>query len=144
MDSIRINTGIVRLMIDDDPERVIAFNPEDVAFAEAFFNLYDDINRKQAELEAHAKEIAENGKTDEVGMPINAGDHIALLRDLIQYMRDGIDDVFGPGTSQTAFGNVYSLNSLISFIEGVTPYIEKARENKVSAYIKKSGRKVLK
>lgn len=39
MDSIRIDTGGVRLMVNGDPQRVIAFNPHDVVFAERFYAL---------------------------------------------------------------------------------------------------------
>lgn len=144
MNSIRINTGIIRLTIDDDPERVIAFNPEDIAFADAFFRLYADLSRKQAELEKRAEEIISAEKPDESGVADNIGEHIALVRELIQYVRDGIDSVFGAGTSATAFGDVYSFTALESFFEGVIPYINKARQKKIDAHLNKRKSKVLK
>ena len=144
MNSIRIDTGIIRLTIDDDPERVIAFNPEDVGFADAFYKLYADLSRKQAELEKRWKELEANGKPDDVGIQDNVSDYISLARDVIQYVRDGIDSVFGVGTSDKAFGDVYSLVSLESFFEGITPYIQKARAKKLDAHIAKRKSKVLK
>lgn len=137
MAGIRINTGVIRLTIDDDPERVIAFNPEDIGFADAFYKLYSDLGQKQTEFDERAKAIADDTRPDNAGVPENFDSHIALMRELIQYVRDGIDSVFGAGTSQTAFGDVYSFTALESFFEGVTPYIEKVRKAKIDAHLAK-------
>ena len=36
--SIQIQSAEVRVLVNDDPNRVITFNPEDIAFIDAFFD----------------------------------------------------------------------------------------------------------
>lgn len=47
MENINISSGAVELTIDNDPARVIRFYPTDVAFAEGFFSLAAEFQRKQ-------------------------------------------------------------------------------------------------
>ena len=47
MDSLRLD-GVVRLAINDDPERVITFVPDDILFAERFYALLDALKEKES------------------------------------------------------------------------------------------------
>jgi hypothetical protein len=49
MESLHINTGGIRLCINDDPNRVIEFNPQDLSFAERFYSLLSDFEGKEKE-----------------------------------------------------------------------------------------------
>ena len=44
--------------------------------------------------------------------------------------------VFGAGTSEKAFGEAQTLNMFEQFFDGITPYIQGARGQKVSKYRK--------
>ena len=68
MDSLRLD-GVVRLAINDDPERVITFVPDDILFAERFYALLDALKEKEVEYKGRVQELGENDAVDEYGIP---------------------------------------------------------------------------
>lgn len=135
MDSIRIDNGIKRIAINDDPERVISFNPSDVTFAEKFYQMIGDFEKKQAEFEQRAKELdASANELDEHGIPENVGEKLAFTREVCAYMHAKIDYLFGEGTSKVVFEGVMSLEAIGQFFDGIVPFIQKSRADKVAKY----------
>lgn len=57
-----------------------------------------------------------------------------LTKDLCAYLRKQIDTLFGAGTSDTAFGKANTPEMFVQFFDGITPFIQTAREKKVSKY----------
>ena len=135
MDSLRIDTGVKRIAINDDPSRVIEFNPNDLLFAEKFYALVGEFGQKQKEYQKRSAEIEANKEVDENGVPANTGDGLALMREVCTYMRGKIDYLFGEGTSEKAFGDTMSLYVFEQFFTGVTPFIQSARQDKVARYL---------
>lgn len=133
MDSIRIDTGEKRIAINDDPERVIIFNPEDIGFAERFYQLMQDFEAKQDEYQARADEL-DNQELDERGIPSRIGESLALLREVCEFLEERIDHLFGPGTSQKVFGDALTLDMFEQFFTGIIPYVQTARSGKVAKY----------
>jgi len=115
--SLKIDSGLIRLAINDDPGRVIAFNPKDVIFAEKFYNLIKKFEIRQAEFEAKAKELDAKDEVDSFGILVNTGERLAFLKDICQFVRDEIDGVFGEGTSQTVFGDAIGLDMFGQFFD---------------------------
>lgn len=141
MDSIRIDTGIKRIAINDDPDRVIAFNPQDISFAERFYELMRNFEDKQNEYMARAEELDQGTETDTNGLPVNLGDRIAFMRDICEYYHAQIDSLFGDGTALKVFDGALGLDMIKQFFEGITPFIQHARQEKISKYQpKKKGR----
>jgi hypothetical protein len=135
-DSIRIDSGVKRIMINDDPSRVIEFNPKDVIFAEKFYGLVADFKGKQDDFIARAEALEAVIETDELGLPINTGERIQLVREVCEWAKDKIDSVFGAGTSQKVFGDAVSIPMFTQFFEGITPFIEEVRGDQVQKYSK--------
>lgn len=133
--SIRIDTGEVRLLINDDENRVIAFNPNDISFLEAFFELLEDFEKKEKEFRNEERVLNANKDVDGHGLPKNIKGKIALNRKICRYMREKIDSVFGEGTSDTAFGKANTMDMFSQFFDGVTPFIKSARDDKTSKYL---------
>ena len=133
MESLR-SEGVIRLAIDDDPERVISFVPDDVLFAERFYHLLDALREKEEEYRDRVTVLSENKAVDAYGIPENASAGIALLHEVCDFMRDEIDGVFGEGTSQKVFGEYRSLSMIEQFFKGITPYIQTARKEKTRQY----------
>lgn len=133
--SIRIDTGEVRLLINDDENRVIAFNPNDISFLEAFFELLEDFEKKEKEFRNEERVLNANKDVDGHGLPKNIKGKIALNRKICRYMREKIDSVFGEGTSDTAFGKANTMDMFSQFFDGVTPFIRSARDDKTSKYL---------
>jgi hypothetical protein len=134
MDSIQINTGEKRVAINGDPNRVIVFNPTDVVFVEKFYRLIGDFQTRLVEYQAKSIELDKDQTADENGIPANANTRLALLREGVGFIREQIDGLFGPGTSQIAFGDTLSLDACKQFFEGITPFIQTARVQKIQKY----------
>jgi hypothetical protein len=136
VDTLRIDTGAVRLAINGDENRIIEFNPEDIVFVERFYNLIKEFESKEVEFRERAEKLAENSELDEHGIPVNTGENIKLVIELCDYLRKNIDHVFGQGTSAKVFENNQTLNMFEQFFTGILPYVNKARTEKISKYKK--------
>lgn len=134
MDSIRIESSKKRIAINDDPQRVIEFDPQDILFAERFYQLYGEMQGKLAEFEARENELRAQSEPDENGIPRNIESLIGHYREICDYLRDRIDRVFGVGTSQTVFGEARSVDMIIQFLDGLTPFIQGARSATLKKY----------
>lgn len=132
--SIQINTSTVRLLVNDDPNRVIEFNPEDIAFIDAFYGLIQEFDSKMNEFKQRELVIRKNKAVDKFDIPVSTKDEIKLTKDLCAYLRKQIDALFGNGTSDTAFGKANTPDMFVQFFDGITPFIQTAREKKVSKY----------
>lgn len=137
MDKLSIS-GVKRLSINDDPNRVIEFNPSDVLFAERFYKVYRDFEAKQTEFLEKSKQLDEKSKilTPE-GLPSNLEEGVEFLREVCTFMREKIDLLFGEGTSQIAFGDALSLEMIGQFFDGISPYVWSAREAKLEKHTMK-------
>ena len=139
--NLNINTAGIRLTINEDPNRVIEFDPDDVAFVEAFHGLISEFEGKETEYRRRSEEIEKNNEVDEYGIPKNAKEVIALMREVCEYFRSKIDEVFGEGTSNTVFGKANRLEMFAEFFEGITPFIQKARTGKIEKYTGNRGQR---
>ncbi|WP_101698499.1 hypothetical protein [Clostridium minihomine] len=137
MQSLHINTGEIRLCVNDDPNRVVAFNPTDISFVERFYGLLSEFEEKEKEYRQKAAALQSNTETNEMGIPTNFGPALALLRETSKFLREKIDEVFGVGTSQAAFGDANTLDMFEQFINGITPFVQKAREKQIGKYTPK-------
>lgn len=141
MDSIRIDAGIKRVMINDDPDRVLEFNPSDVGWVERFYSLIGDFEAQQEAFERRAEAVDADDAVDQLGLPANAGARLQFMRDLVGYMHDKIDGLFGDGTAQMLFGEAMSIEMVLQFFEGITPHIASERESRVERYTQKGSGK---
>ncbi len=132
--NLNINTGEIRLTINNDPSREIAFNPNDLGFVESFYDLISEFEKKSKEFEAKANGIEEETELDENGIYKNMKQRIGFTREVCQYLRDKLDGVFGAGTSNTVFGNVNTLDMFPEFFDGIIPFIQKVRSEKIAKY----------
>lgn len=134
MPNINIDDGAVRLTVNNDPGRVIVFNPADVGFASRFYELLEEFQTKQMEYRGRALALEKRKGKDKNGLPENGKEGLALLVEVCGYLRGAIDRVFGAGTSQAAFGDANTLTMFEQFFSGVTPFIEAARTPKLAKY----------
>lgn len=134
MQSIQINTGSIRLAINDDESRVIEFNPNDLDFIDRFYGLISDFEVKEKEYQKKLDILNQNTELDSYNIPKNMGESLALLKDICGFMRGRIDHVFGDGSSQKAFGNANTLDMFEQFFNGITPFIQQSREGKIQRY----------
>lgn len=137
--SIQINTAEVRILVNDDPNRVIAFNPEDIDFIDAFYDLIGEFDVKIEEFKQREFILQKNKAVDKYGIPVSTKEEIKLTKDLCVYLREKIDALFGLGTADTAFGKVNAPDMFVQFFDGIIPFIQHAREKKVQKYTAKAA-----
>ncbi len=143
MSNININTGEIRLTINDDENRVIVFNPNSLEFMDSVYELIAELEIKEKEYKNREAELDKNTEVNSYGIPVNLKEKIELVKEICTHMREKIDTIFGEGTSQTAFGNTNTLDMFEQFFEGVTPYIEKVRTPKIGKYTKNNKKNVM-
>lgn len=134
MQSLQIDTGEIRLAINNDPERVIVFNPSDVLFAERFYKMAGTLEETVTQYQVRMTALEKETRTDEKGVPINADARMELVKEISTYFRGQIDELFGAGTSQKAFGDTLNMSVFTQFFEGITPFIKQARTDKIQKY----------
>jgi len=136
MESININTGEISISITRNGENAgsISFNPADILFAEKFYKLISEFDGKMKEYQSRSEQIELSTETDKNGLPVNFQDRLTLLKESTTFIRDRIDNLFGAGTSQIAFGDALGLDMFSQFFNGITPYIRKTREVKIEKY----------
>jgi len=134
MDSLQINTGEKRIAINNDPTRMLVFNPSDVIFAERFYKLIGEFEAKFTEYQTKAKAIEAVAANDANGFPVNTDERIALIKDACSYIKERIDILFGIGSSQIIFGDAMNLDMFSEFFTGITPFIQQARSTKIAQY----------
>ena len=131
--NISIDTGLIRIMINGGPA-YIEFNPHDVLFAEKFYALMKDFSLKQIEYRRRSEEIDNNKSVDVNGVPSNYEDGLKLVHEMNDFTRKGIDTLFGEGTSDKVFGKSFVLEAYAQFFEGILPYVQQARTDKIAQY----------
>ena len=136
MDSLDLKTNIKKIQLRRDGVVTgeIGFDPADVVFAEKFYNLIAEFREKSKEYEPRAQALDDNKKTDANDLPVNLGDRLALLREVCEYIRARIDHLFGIGTSQAAFGDIYDTELIVQFLNGLKPFFHSARAAKIEKY----------
>lgn len=139
--SLSIDTGVIRLAINGDESRVIAFNPNDALFAEKFYKMLGTLQARFTEYQKQAEAVEAKQEVDANGIPLNTGERIELMKEVCVFAREQIDELFGAGTSQTAFEDALSIEAIIQFFEGVKPFVQSARADKVAKYTNKTYQK---
>ena len=135
MAGIKINTGTIRLEVDcDGVKDEISFNPNDVVFMENIYRLMGELQNKKEEYAGVERKLNSNQDTDENGIPVNMKERLSLVLDICSYIKGQIDEIFGAGTSKKLFGNANTLDMFEQFFNGITPYIQSARESKLAQY----------
>ncbi len=137
MDNLRIDSGLKRIMINDDPNRFIEFNPNDVLFAEKFYALIKVFEEQEVKFQERIEQIQKNEEKDAYGIPVNTQETLDFVVEVCNFLREQIDKVFGAGTSQTVFGETQSLEMFEQFFTGITPFIKSSRTEKVTKYTRK-------
>lgn len=132
---INITTGekVVPIIRDGNLTGKLSFNPTDVLFAERFYALLGDMQETLKEYKAQGEALRKAEK-DTDGMPVNVQEHIALQRELCNYLREKIDKVFGDGSSQKIFGDTRNLEIYKQFFDGMMPFFQQARAERVAMY----------
>lgn len=142
MKSLKIDDGYKEFMINDDPNRVIRFNPADVAI---LTRIRDSVGRIEQSLKDSEDDFAINPDGTPADQMEQAGNAVRKVTELV---KEQINYIFNADVSEAVFGNQSPL-SLVGgvplyerFLNVVIPEIEKAvkaerklSEKRVSKYV---------
>ena len=146
MQSIRFDDGYKEFMINDDPDRVIRFNPADYGIIERF-------NTARKVILIEMEKIQGDIDINPDGTPNVAEDELGEAAELLSKTRklicDQVDYIFGGPVSDMAFGTQSPLSSVKGlplferFIRAAQPFIEKevkaeqlASQKRINKYTK--------
>ena len=146
MQSLRFDDGYKEFMINDDPNRVIRFNPADYGIIERFNtarkNILTEMEKIQSDIDINP-DGTPNVPEDELE---EAAEMLGKTRKLIC---DQVDYIFGSPVSESAFGTQSPLSSVKGlplferFIRAAQPFIEKevkaeqlASQKRINKYTK--------
>ena len=135
--TISIHTGDILLAIQRDgvpTGETLVFNPSDLIFIEKFYKLFDELKTKLTEFNTRSEQLTANNAVDPNGIPLNAPQIIEMNKEANAYMRARIDDLFGKGVSQKLFGSSITMDVFEQFFQGIIPYVQKDRQQKVAKY----------
>jgi hypothetical protein len=135
-DSIRVDSGQKKIRINEDPKRVVVFNPSDLLFGKKFYALLGDFDRKNTEFQKRQTELEKSEEVDKFGLPDNLPDSFDLADEMCDYLFEKIDDLFGKGTSKIVFEGHRDMVMFPQFFDGIVPYIEEARTERIERYTK--------
>jgi len=127
MQSLRFDEGYKEFMINDDPNRVIRFNPADYGIIERF-------NKARKDIIAEMEKIQKDFDLKPDGSPDVPEDELEEAAGIIEKVRklicDKIDYIFGNPVSEVVFGTQSPLSSVKGvplferFIQAAQPFIE--------------------
>lgn len=140
MDSITLKSGGVRLCVNDDPDRVIAFNPNDIGFVSRFFSLIDLCRDIEQDAAGREKTLRQEYAGDRLEC---ARALTALEAELFGQVTQQIDAVFGVGAAKTAFGEEQDIDLVVQLLDGIRPYVTRARRAQVDKYTRRTAAGVL-
>lgn len=134
-------SGVIELAVNGDENRIIRFNPDDITFANRFYDFISEFQIKKEEFSKKLDSISPDDETVTLANCKNTKEILDATLEICMYLRSKIDYVFGEGTSQTAFGDTNSFSMFIDFLEGITPYIRKVRSQRIKKYTGKYNNK---
>lgn len=140
MQNIRFDDGYREFMLNDDPDKVIRFDPTDFAIINRFNEALKNIEK--------STEGLEDIELDAKGDPQKAMDDSAeIVSSITKYIKEQVDYMFDSPVSDKVFGNKSPLATVKGkplferFLEAAIPMIEKeirkemkASEKRVSKY----------
>lgn len=141
---MKINTGIAVPIERDGAEAgEFRFDPSDIALAERFYDLMEYFRARQDEYEKRLRALDAEQMLDEHGIPSNARARLSLAREACLDVHKKIDEVFGAGVSDMAFGGTLSFDAIEQFFDGLMPYLDEASQARIRKYTNREQRRTL-
>jgi hypothetical protein len=135
LQSIHIDSGVKRIAINDDPNRVIEFNPHDTIFAEKLYRTYTKMAGLEKAYSERAAALTESIETDDLDVPTDFEPFVQLRKEMLDVIVQEIDNLFGAGTSDLVFQGDITDYTVTQFLEGMIQYIMPERAEAMRQYM---------
>lgn len=127
MRELIINTGTRKLEVVRDGEKVgvFIFNPDDIAESKKYIEFSERLaDTKESRLK-EAEMLDEHGTKMEIA---------EYSENLVRELRQEIDNIYNPGTSEMLFGDCINISTLTDFFEQLQPYYAEASKARKEKY----------
>lgn len=134
MESININlkNNKKRLIINEDENKILEFNPNDMKTRKNFYNASKEVFNKQREFDIRIKQL----KADDYEKAFE------LEQELFDMLKNIVDNVFGKGTTEMITDGAIDVTGVCNFIVAIAPYfkeVNEAQKNKYTNNLKSAG-----
>lgn len=135
--NLNFDDGYKKFMVNNDPNRVVRFNPADI-------NLLDRLDQAQKRIEEEQKKLQEDVELLPNGEPAsdeeNHNEILTGLRSINKLIKDQVDYIFDSEVADIVFGKQSPLSTVKGkplferFLEATKPFLEEeiAKEQKAS------------
>lgn len=134
MAGIRVSTSVKRIEVNDNGD-CIELNFSDNSFPDRFFNMLENVQKRQEDIQAQDREIKEKFGADEYAVLQHEA---ALFRQMHESIMKEVDELFGADTCRKVFGDIVpGIELFDDFFHQLIPYFEeygKERAAKLSKY----------
>lgn len=143
MQNLIIDDGLKEFTINNDPGKVIRFNPADINLLDRFDKAYKSIEEEQKKLEEDI-ELEVDGKPVEEQEDYEQA--LEVIRRLNQFIKDQIDYIFDSEVSDVIFGNQSPMSTVKGrpFFERIFDAIEPILKKEITAERKASEKRMSK
>lgn len=124
MDSLRVDSGIKKIEVNDDGE-YINIPVHDVSFFERFGEIAKSFEQKEVEYSKRADDLAEKHKGKEKADADAIADTVAMYADFSRDMCAELDKLFGEGCCRKVFVGIEnpSVELIGDFLDQITPLL---------------------
>lgn len=119
MERLRINTGAVKIEVNDEGETII-LNFGDQSFPGRYYDMLSRVQEKISGMEEEAKALDQTA-TDQA-----IREKVTFTENICKYLVSEVDGLFGQETCRKVFGDIVPAPEyILEFLEALTPYFEK-------------------
>lgn len=124
MESIKFESNKKKILLNDDENKVLVFNPSDKRTRQKFYNASKEVMARQDEFQ---KKI-DNLKEDDVDKALE------LEEEMFEMVKKIVDDVFGAGTTDMVTDGDVDVMAICGFLVAIAPYFREVAESQRSKY----------
>lgn len=125
IDSIRVDTGVKKIEVNDEGE-TISLNFADQSFPARYFAMVDEFKARQEAFEKEAAALDRAYEEQQLSEYERSRQVAVFSLKVHEFFKDRVDGLFGEGTCRKVFGDIVpSVDLYVDFINQLAPYFEK-------------------
>ena len=129
--NIKVDNGKKRFCLNDDENKIIEFNVEDIKTRKKFYDASEKVFKSQREFDIEYKKIVEDEKMEEA-------EKVEKLFELeeatFNAMKEIIDDIFGAGVTDMITDGEVNTYAMGNFLIAIAPYFKEVADKQMNKY----------
>ena len=123
--NLNINDGKKRVVLNDDENKVLIFNPNDLESRKKMYSVNNKILEYDKKFKEKVKKIKESKDVEK---------EFELEEEMHNFIKNFVDDIFGEGVSDMITDKKINPVALMNFLTAITPYFLVKAESKRKKY----------